>query len=265
MPQGKHTIRLWLFFVLSVCIMPVWGQAQEEGMQEKILEVFLPYRQGPPQVEGITPGMKIDQSNWQVAEKVLPPEILKVLAAGEFTMPVQETTNAPVREEYITASVEGAGKAELGEGWKLKNYTAGLPFPLLDPADPEAGTKAAWNHRYRDQGDTYQMWPILHVLNRSGGVQRSIEFYYAVLHGMHRTQVEDNIPQWEKEGRFYGEYSEMLSPLDVAGAISLRYRFDKDTTPAREWAYDPRTRRARQTVYNPLQSPVGQTYLLWKS
>ncbi|MBI3304467.1 MAG: DUF1329 domain-containing protein, partial [Deltaproteobacteria bacterium] len=60
-------------------------------MREKILATFFPYRQGLPQVEGITPGMKIDKANAQVAQKVLPPEILKVVQAGDLEITVQET------------------------------------------------------------------------------------------------------------------------------------------------------------------------------
>ncbi len=35
---------------------------------------------------------------------------------------------------------------------------AGLPFPLIDPRDPRAGEKVAWNLRYQDEGETKQYW-----------------------------------------------------------------------------------------------------------
>jgi hypothetical protein len=94
---------------LGLFLMPSWGQAQDGSIdgntQERILAVFHPYRQGLPQVEGISSGMKIDQSNFQVAQEVLPPEILKYVQDGDFAIRVQETTDLPLREEFIKATL----------------------------------------------------------------------------------------------------------------------------------------------------------------
>src|SRR5437867_4881937 len=176
---------LLLFLVLSDCFMPTGGRAQEDKTEEKILAVFHPYRQSPPRVEGITPGMKIDKSNCQVAQEVLPPEIFKYLQAGDFAITVQETTDMPLRQEYIKAALEHYGKAELGDG-ELGGYVAGLPFPLLDPQDSRAGEKVAWNHRYRDQGETRQYWPTDELRNSSGAVERNQRLYVEFKWDMHR-------------------------------------------------------------------------------
>src|SRR2546428_12097598 len=120
--------------VLS-CILAAWGQVQADDQQERILAVFHPYRQGFPQVEGISPGMTIDKTNYQVASAVLPSEILKYLQAGDFTITVQETTDMPLRQEYIQATLAHSPHVELRES-ELSNYVAGLPFPLFSPQDP---------------------------------------------------------------------------------------------------------------------------------
>jgi hypothetical protein len=41
--------------------------------------------------------MKIDKTNAQVAAGVLPPEILKLVAAGDLAITVQPTTDMPLR------------------------------------------------------------------------------------------------------------------------------------------------------------------------
>ena len=41
-----------------------------------------------------------------------------------------------------------AGKARLGPENSLENYTVGDPFHEIDPNDPGAGTKIAWNLVY---------------------------------------------------------------------------------------------------------------------
>ena len=80
---------------IVLLLISVGGYAEEENTQESILSGFHPYRQGPVQVEGITPGLRIDQSNAQVAQPVLPPEILTYLQAGDFTITVQAPRICP--------------------------------------------------------------------------------------------------------------------------------------------------------------------------
>ncbi|MBI3302612.1 MAG: DUF1329 domain-containing protein [Deltaproteobacteria bacterium] len=247
---------LLLLLVLSGCLMPAWGRAQEDRTEEKILAVFYPHRQGPPTIEGITPGMKIDKSNFQVAHEVLPPEILKYLQAGDFAITVQETTDMPVRQEYMKATLEHYGKAELGDG-ELKNYVAGLPFPLIDPQDPRVGEKVVWNHRYRDQGETQQMWPTNELRNSSGAVERAESFYVASKWGMHRPDPTKNLPQKDGEGVFNKMYGRVLAPADMEGSQMLFHSYDKDTLPRDQWMYDPGTRRIRKLVDNPYDSPGG--------
>jgi hypothetical protein len=191
-----------LFLGLSVHLPPTWGQVQEENVKEEILALFHPYRGGLPRISGITPGMTIDKTNFSVVQEVLPPEILKYVQAGDFTITVQETTDMPVREEYLNATLEHYGKAELGKG-ELKNYIAGIPFPLIEPQDPKAGEKIAWNHRYHDMGDTAQFWSGVDQRNSSGSVERATSFYAVFLYGLHRPWRDKQYPEWEKEGFAY--------------------------------------------------------------
>ena len=257
----KRTCFGTLFLVLSVGLMPTWGQAEENRVEEKILAVFHPYRQGPPRVEGITSGMKIDQSNFRIAAEVLPPEILKYVQAGDFAIAVQETTDMPLREEYVKATLGNYGKAELGDG-ELKGYVAGLPFPLIDPQDPKAGEKVAWNHRYRDRGETTQYWPTNEFRNSSGAAERTESFYVAFMFGMHRPEPGYNHEQWEKEGVFHKRYMRTLSPADVEGTQVLTLFPDKDTLTNEQWVYDPKTRRTRKVAYNQYQAAGGGELLM---
>jgi hypothetical protein len=246
---------------LSVGFMAAWGQAQEEGIQEKILAVHHPYRQGQPRIEGITPGMKIDKSNFQVAHEVLPPEILKYLQAEDFAITVQETTDLPLRQDYMKATLENYGKAELEDG-ELRGYLAGLPFPLIDPQDSRAGEKVAWNHRYRDQGETRQYWPTDELRNSSGTAERIRSFYVAFKWGMHRPDPAKNRPQGEKDDIFFKMYSRMLAPADVEGNQLLIYVYDNNRLPNDQWIYDTGTRRIRKVVDNPYDSPGGGVRLI---
>src|SRR5262249_8321674 len=153
----------FVFLLSLISVLPLSGHA-EENVQEKILATFHLYNQGSPQVEDITPGMTIDKTNAQVAATVLPPDILKYIASGDFSITVQPTTDLSLRQEYIDASVVHYGTATLGDG-VLHNYVSGRPFPIIDPQDPQAGVKVAWNLHYRDQGDNAQMWSTSEIRN----------------------------------------------------------------------------------------------------
>jgi hypothetical protein len=255
---NKH-VAIFLLALTGLLTLP--GRVHADDRQEKILAVFHPYRQGPPRVEGIRPGMTIDKTNYQVAVAVLPPEILKYLQAGDFTIRAQETTDMPLREAYVQATLAHSAQVELGEG-ELKNYVAGVPFPLIDPHDPQAGEKVAWNHRYRDRGESVQYWPTNELRNSGGTVERTDRLYIAYVYGMHRPEATDNVPQWQDHTVYCKQYMRTLAPSDAEGNQVLSYNYDKDTISDDLWIYDVRSRRTRKVVDNPYQAGGGGELLM---
>ena len=251
-----------LVLTWSLSSVSAWAQAQNGNFQEQLAEAFQPYRQGGPKVEGITPGIKITKDNYQVAEKVLPPELLRIVQAGDIEITVQDTTDLPLHQDYIAASIEHFGQTQLGEDGNLKNYTKGLPFPLLDPSDPQAGLKAAWDFRYRYMGGSLQTLGTLRSVNSSGAVERSVETRYARLYGMHRLAADGNVSEWEQEGTWWREYSIVLRPQDLEGAQRLTFHHDADTVQNASWAYDPQSRRTREVVDNHLETSFGLNFLV---
>lgn len=236
-------------------------QAQEADLKERILAEFYPYRHDRPRVEGVTPGMTVDQSNAQTVAAVLPPEILKVIQAGDLTLTVQETTDVPVREEYINATLAHASQATIGPDRMLLHYGAGLPFPLIETHDPQAGLKMGWNLRYRDRADSSQSWGTTSLLNSSGGVERSMSSLYMRMYGMHRPNPERNVAEWAENDILYKDYSITFRPTDMEGAQSMGIRHNNDVLGDDRWIYDPKTRRTRKIVYNPYDAFQGLTFL----
>jgi len=256
----SRNIVLCVFCLMG--LMPVWAYAAgAESEQERILAHFFPYRDEPPQVDGITPGMTLNSTNAQAATAVLPAEILKYLAAGDFSVTVQPTTNMPPRQAYVDATVQHYKSVVVGEE-ELQHYVAGRPFPLLDAQDPQAALKAIWNLRYRDQGETAQMWATNSLMNSSGGVERSQSFYFVSMYGMHRPLAADNVPQWEQRGVYSKQYNLMLAPSDSEGNQMVSVTYDNTAAAQDQWAYDPKTRRMRKIVYNPYVAPEGGVTLI---
>jgi hypothetical protein len=256
--------KTWRVLVLVSVLgsLPVQAPAQNGNLQEQLVEVFHPYRQGGPKVEGITAGMKITKDNYQVAAQVLPPELLRVVQAGDVEITVQDTTDLPLHQDYIAASIEHFGQTQIGEDGNLKNYTRGLPFPLLDAADPQAGLKAAWNFRYRYMGGSLQTLGTLRSVNNSGSIERSVETRYARLYGMHRLNPDSNVGEWEQEGTWWREHSIVLRPQDLEGAQRLTFHHDADTVENAGWVYDPQSRRTREVVDNHLETSFGLNFLV---
>ncbi|MGH7778808.1 MAG: DUF1329 domain-containing protein [Candidatus Binataceae bacterium] len=50
---------------------------------------------------------------------------------------------------YQAATEKYAAQVRLNDKGELDNYVAGLPFPLLDPNDPQVATKVMWNFSFR--------------------------------------------------------------------------------------------------------------------
>ena len=236
-------------------------QAQTDAFRQRALERFFPYEAGTPQVAGVQPGMTLDSTNAAAAAAVLPPEILRYVEAGDFSITVQETTNLPTRQAFLDATLQHAEGVVVAEDL-LQNYVSGLPFPILEPDDPQAGLKAVWNLRYRDQGDTSQMWAVSGLLNDAGTVERSERFSFMARYGMHRPDPAWNVAQWERQGVFSKNYSLMVAPSDMEGNQLVAITYDNDTQPNEQWAYDPQSRRTRKIVYTPYVSPERGVLLI---
>ena len=241
-----------LLVAYSVLLGLIWSAAWAEMSATAIQAMFHPYANGKPSVEGLAPGTKISQDSWQAAQDYLPTEILDKIKAGELAFEVQETTDLPVSDAYIAATQEHSEKVQLGADGELGGYVAGMPFPVLDPADPQAGLKAAWNYRYRDFGTVMQVWNTFRLIEESGAVDREIENYYVVAYGMHRPQTQDtngNDPNiWKDEGLLYKEYYHVTAPFDLKNSISLKHRHVLDQAKDADWFYSPAGRKIRKII-----------------
>src|SRR5215207_3133613 len=216
-----------IFFLLSLAHQAM--AEPDSATREKILAGFYPYRQGPPQVEGITPGMTITKNNAQVAATILPPEVLAVVQNGDLDITVQATTDLPIREEYIQATLTHVGQVSFGADGLLQNYIAGLPFPLIDATDAQAGIKLGWNLRYRERSDITQSWGTTALLGNGGSVIRSSNSLYVRMYGMHRPSPERNIGEWAERGILYKDYSMTFQPTDSEGTQTMGIRHNLDT------------------------------------
>lgn len=235
-----------VFFILACLIsQSVWADLPEAVIQQ----VFYPYATQKPSVNGLAPGTTISKNSWEAAKEYLPPEILDRVKAGELSFAIQETTNLPVSEEYIQATKQQAGQVKLEAHGELEGYVSGLPFPILDSQDQQAGQKAAWNIRHRDFGDVVQVWNSFRLVTETGTVEREIENYYVVHYGMHRPHVNGTNPnKWESDGILYKEFFHILAPFDLKNSMSIKIRYARDRVNDDNWLYSPASRKIRKMI-----------------
>jgi hypothetical protein len=208
--------------------------------QQHILDALDPYRHGFPVHRHLTPGATVTARNWQDAEEVLPPEVLARVREGEFVITVAPTQGFPLHERYRAATVRHAPQVRLDAQGRLQGYTAGLPFPQLDPADPQAGLKLAWNLRYRSLGgDTEELrvrWTVLH----GAKAERHLTMRMRRLRVMHRTILSPPELSPNPLRLYQVTVSEMAGPAESQGWQSITYRYDDDRQPDDTWIYAPR-------------------------
>jgi hypothetical protein len=138
---------------------------------------------------------------------------------------------------------------KLGSHGELEGYVSGLPFPILDIQDQQAGLKAAWNVRHRDFGDVVQVWNTFRLVTETGAAEREIENYYVVHYGMHRPHVNGTNPnKWESDGILYKEFFHILAPFDLKNSMSIKIRYARDRVNDDNWLYSPASRKIRKMI-----------------
>jgi hypothetical protein len=260
-PVTKKLAGRWgdTIFLVSMFLASFLRNSLAWAEESAVLTQFLPYRQGTPRIVGLEPGVTLTPPNAQLAREVLPEEVLRLVAAGDFSITIQETTNLPPRSTYLDATLQHSQSVGLNGGGTLENYQAGAPFPLLDAADARAGEKLAWNLRYRDMGEGFELRMNPREVNAAGGVEHSNRGLRRIRFGMHRPNSADNEPQWQAQGIFMKNSFELLAPSDQEGILNLRSFYDDDSRAAEQWRYSPQNRRTRKDHVNFI-SPIGGSY-----
>lgn len=252
---ARNTLGKIFGALLASCLTcaPAWAD------ESAIVAQFRPYSQGTPRIPGLEPGVTLTPANAHLAREVLPEEVLQRLTAGDLEIAIQATTDLPPRPAYLDATLQHSQGVSLNGNRTLGNYRAGAPFPLLDAADPQAGEKLAWNLRYRDLGETFEMRPTTREVDATGRVEHFDRGLMRIRFGMHRPNTADNDPQWEKRGVFLKNSFELLAPSDREGVMRILVVYDDDRRTSEQWRYSPQNRRPRKDYVNQI-NPISGAY-----
>lgn len=201
--------------------------------------------------------LRIDQANVGEHAALLPEPVRARVAAGQYVLQVAPVDGARFRANYsdrfwqASAANRGrfgidaatGGLTDVATG-AIPSRFFGLPFPEIDPADPQAGAKIIHNYRARRMqmdGDIHTF--DLSDVTESGEVLRTVRIllsqrYYVGTTAEPPATLPDNT-----ESR---QLAAALAPQDLEGVGVLTWRFNDWTTWDQVWAYLPTIRRVRR-------------------
>jgi len=199
----------------------------------------------------------IDQHNAAAYAGLFPEPVLRRLELGQYRfslVPVDaEKFRANYTDRFWEASKSNAGKyaidpetgglADAASG-AIPARVFGLPFPVIDPNDPQAGSKIMQNYRVR----RFQVDGNIHKFDLAdvkldGDVIRRVRIFLSHRYYFGGTSTrEQELP----DNTAWRQLAAALEPKDVEGVGVLTWRFHDWSTWDRVWAYMPNIRRVRR-------------------
>jgi hypothetical protein len=201
----------------------------------------------------VEPGATIDAKTVDQVKDLLPPEIYAHFQKGEYTNQLVDFPDSRWQwdDGFEDATKWNAEHLVLDEHkapidkdtGKRPDYIRGLPFPNIDPKDPDAGYKALWNmdYAYYTGGNSHNWTQLNWVSRRAVDRSSTQDVYFLYYDGQPRQYSPPQNPQ----NLLFQFLAVTASPADLQGTASLGYRFKDPTKRDLSWAYVPALRRIR--------------------
>ncbi len=202
------------------------------------------------------PGDRYDASNVHEIKDLISPGVQWCVERG-MPITIVETKKITMPRRYLEATEKYAGQARLSaDGRRVENYTAGLPFPNIDPNDPQAATKIMWNYDLKplitDDVDLRNFDADTGTIG-TGGSELSIERHFLLDHLRAMSYIGrlfvDPKPNFEPNPdgvRGKQALYPILEPFDLKGVGTISYRYLDPDRQDDTWLYLPSLRRVRR-------------------
>jgi hypothetical protein len=202
----------------------------------------------------VKPGDLVSPDNAAVVADLVSPGNFALVKQG-MRMKIVSTDRLEWPPPYKAATEKYSAQVKLNERGELSNYVAGLPFPLLDPNDPQVATKVMWNFSFRPQyTDDADIRDVEVSTNAPGKPVGGILEHFTIEHfafynNVGRTEVPPVPTDPEATGpgiRYrFGAYP-FLEPQELHGAGIIRQRNIDPTVDDNVWyIHLGRARRVR--------------------
>jgi hypothetical protein len=187
-----------------------------------------------------------------------------MLVQQGMTMKIIPTGHLDWPPPYKAATEQYSPQVSLGADGELKNYVAGLPFPLVDANDPDAATKIMWNFAFRplnsDDIDARNAEAVSHRAGSSDEIEHFTFGHLGYYKSVGRTEVAPmpTDPDIMKTGiaSRSGAYP-ILEPAEMRGAGIVRQRYAIPGFEDAVWEYSSSTRKLRRLPAAELSDSFG--------
>jgi hypothetical protein len=208
--------------------------------------------EGGGSTNGLQPGDVLGKANWQLAENLLPPEVLKHYREGHYENRIVEWPMGIFRREqdFVAATESNRGRFTVNEHGtvveketgKQPAYVYGYPFPEVDENDPKAGIKILWNSYYgywylgNSHNEVRLIWINPDGIDREAGQ----DVYFLYYDGQPERYRIPNPQNYLMQFIATATY-----PTDLHGTTALTWRYRDSVKRDSNWAYVPALRRVR--------------------
>ena len=211
----------------------------------------------------VKPGDLITADNASKVQGLLSPGNFILVKQG-MAMKIIPTGHLYSPPPYKAATEKYSPQVSLTSDGELKNYVAGLPFPLVDVNDPDAATKIMWNFAFRPLfTDDLDARDVEAVSHKQGSADELEHFTFGHLGSykyVGRTEVGPTPmdPDVLKTGiaSRSGAYP-ILEPAEMRGAGIVSQRYAIPGFEDAVWEYSSASRKLRRLPAAELSDSFG--------
>jgi hypothetical protein len=207
-----------------------------------------------PAFADVVPGDVITRENMDKLGDLVSPGIRWCVERG-LKLKIVPYRKIEWNREYREATEKYSAQVRLSaDGRRLEHYVAGLPFPNLDPNDPQIALKIMWNYDYKpfvtDDSDLRNFDADTGPLNKDAGM--TVERHYLLDHfrtlfynGRLIVDPKPELPNPEGV-RYKASMHPILEPFDLKGVGLTTIRYLDPDRQDDTWLYMPSLRRVRR-------------------
>jgi hypothetical protein len=202
---------------------------------------------------GLHPGDVISEKNMDKYKALLSPGLEWALHYG-LRMTITAPKHIAMLKAYRDATEKYSGQVKLSSNGRLLNWTAGQPFPVIDPNDPQVALKIMWNYEDNffatDDLDQKNFDADTGSIGKGRGM--TVERHY----------INDHLRRLTFVGRLYVDpkpalpnpegvrdkesLHPLIEPFDLKGVGGTFYRYLDPDRQDDSWLYLPQLRRVRR-------------------
>lgn len=205
--------------------------------------------------------MKANTFEGKAIGSMLPPVVEMQIRKYNMRMELARSKPVPLDPKFSAATEKNRGKVSYdAKARKVVGWEAGLPFPDVDPTDPEAGIKLMWNYFYGTPIGLNQDWPLFAyaLVNAESGIERVQHWAFQRYYMKGRFSDKNGQISQGDGNVLFKSIIVAKYPFDLKGTGVFSIRYDNDGYED-SWVYLRSVRRTRKTSGGSWMDPIGAT------